>query len=266
MSGDMVVIGRGSDSFGGRVNARCGLRGISRAAGHWCVSAVSPFQVADPERAALVLPSGFDRRLLFGAGLLHASYVERLINPLVRGFRHVHPGDVYRAVAQRAGDRMRRLLDELIVGGGDVAWSDAYDNLIVNTGLDDYLDKYYKGSAYTAAHYVGLTSSSPTVAAADTMSSHGGWTESTSYSESTRQAFTPGSVSSQSVSNSASKAAFSINGTVTVGGAFLTTSSTKSGTTGTLVAAGAFTGGNAALQNGWTLNVQATFTQADDGV
>ena len=246
MSGGMVVIGRGSDEFGGRVNARCGLRGIARAAGHWCVSAVAPFRVADPERTAIVLPSGFDRRLLLGAGLLHASYVDRLI--------------------RAAGDRMRRVLDELLVGGGDVRWSDAYQNLIVNVGLDDYLDKYSKGSSYTAAHYVGLASSSPTPAASDTMSSHGGWTESTSYSESTRQAFTPGSVSSQSVSNSASKAAFSINGTVTVGGAFLTTNSTKSGTTGTLVAAGAFTGGNKSLQSGDTLNVQATFTQADDGV
>jgi hypothetical protein len=113
---------------------------------------------------------------------------------------------------------------------------------------------------------VGLMDATPTVAAGDTMGSHAGWTEADEYSEANRQAFTPGSVASQSVDNSASKATFSINATVTVGGAFLTSSNTKNGTTGTLFAGGAFSGGNRALINGDTLRVQATYTQADDGV
>lgn len=149
---------------------------------------------------------------------------------------------------------------------GRLKWTEEYDNIVVNTGLNDILDKYLKGSAYTAAHYVGLASSSPTVAAGDTMSSHAGWTEVTTYSQSVRQTATWGTVASQSVDNSASKATFSINGTVTVGGAFLTTNNTKSGTTGTLVSVGAFSGGNKALANGDTLNVTVTITAADDGV
>lgn len=142
---------------------------------------------------------------------------------------------------------------------GHLKWVDFIDaNLVVDEGLNDILDKYYKGSAYTAAHYVLLTDGTPTVAAADTMSSHAGWTEVTAYSEGSRPSFTPGAVSSQSVDNSASKASFSINGTTTVGGAGLTTDSTKGGTTGTLVGAGAFSGGDKGLSNGDTLNVTIT--------
>ena len=141
---------------------------------------------------------------------------------------------------------------------GKLKWRDTIKNLVVNAGLDDALDKYLKGSAYTAAHYCGLTDGTPTVAAADTMSSHSGWTEVTGYSEGARQTVTWGTVSSQSVDNSASKASFSINASVTVGGAFLATDSTKGGTTGTLYGGGAFTGGDKSLTSGDTLNVTVT--------
>lgn len=145
---------------------------------------------------------------------------------------------------------------------GKLKWRDTARNLVVNVGLNDLLDKYFKGSSYSAAHYVGLVSGTPTIAAADTMSSHGGWTEITDYSESVRQTLTLGSVSSQSVSNSASKAAFSINGSATVGGFFLATNSTKGGTSGTLYGAAAFSGGNRSVANGDTLNVTVTLTAA----
>lgn len=145
---------------------------------------------------------------------------------------------------------------------GNLKWRDEFDNIVVTAGLNDALDKYFKGSSYTAAHYVGLTDSTPTVAAGDTMASHGGWVEITDYSQGTRPAFTPGTVSAGSVDNSASKAVFSINATVTVGGAFVTTNSTKGGSTGTLYGAGAFSGGDRSLINGDTLNVTVTATAA----
>ena len=94
------------------------------------------------------------------------------------------------------------------------------------------------------------------------MSSHSGWTENTTYSESVRQTLTLGSVSGGSVSNSASKAAFTINGTTTVGGAFLVTNSTKGGSTGTLYGGGAFAEGNRSVVSGDTLNVTITLTAA----
>jgi len=141
---------------------------------------------------------------------------------------------------------------------GNLKWKDTIKNLVVNTGLDDSLDKYFKGSSYTAAHYCGLADGTPTFAAGDTMASHAGWTEVTDYSEGVRQTITWGSVSSQSVDNSASKATFSINNSVTIGGAFLSTDSTKGGSSGTLYGGGAFTNGNRSLASGDTLNIQVT--------
>lgn len=148
---------------------------------------------------------------------------------------------------------------------GNLKWIDHVDNIFVNAGLNDLLNKYLKGSSYTAAFYVGLLSSTPTVAAADTMLSHGGWTEVTDYlnSPDRRPTLTLGTVASQSVNNSASKAVFAITGTVTVGGIFITTSNTRingSPIAGTLIAAGAFTGGNRSLINGDTLSVTITIT------
>ena len=147
---------------------------------------------------------------------------------------------------------------------GNPLWDESIFNTVVNVGLDDLLDKYFKGSTYTAAFYVGLTDGATvTVAAGDTMSSHAGWTEVVAYSEATRETLTLGTVSGQSVDNSASKASFSINSdSTTIGGGFLTTNSTKSGTTGILYGAAAFTAGDKALDNGDTLNVTVTLTAA----
>ena len=151
---------------------------------------------------------------------------------------------------------------EAFDSNGNLKWEETINNIVVNVGLDDVLNKYYKGSAYTAAHYVGLVSGTPTVAATDTMSSHVGWTEIVAYSEAARQTLVLGAVASQSVDNSASKASFSINGTATVGGGFVATDATKSGTTGILVGAAAFTGGNKSLTSGDTINVTITLTAA----
>ncbi len=143
---------------------------------------------------------------------------------------------------------------------GALKWVEEVDNLVVDAGLNDVLDKYFKGSAYTAAWYVGLKGTG-SVAAADTMASHAGWSEVTAYSESVRQTLTLGSVASKSVSNSASKAVFSINGTATVAGAFLSTDDTKGGTTGTLYGAVDFSASRSVI-NGDTLNVTVTLTAA----
>jgi len=143
---------------------------------------------------------------------------------------------------------------------GNLKWKDKIEeNLVVNTGLDEMLTQFWKGSTYTASFFVGLTDGTPTVAAADTMAVQAGWTEVTAFTEGVRQTLTLGSVASQSVDNSASKAVFSINGTTTVGGAFIATSATF-GNNGILISAGAFTGGDRSLVSGDTLNVTATLT------
>lgn len=147
---------------------------------------------------------------------------------------------------------------ECFDSNGKLKWVDYIDNVVVNVGLDEILDKFYKGSTYTAAHYVLLTDSTPTVAAGDTMASHAGWTEDQNYSEGVRQTLTMGTVSGQSVDNSASKASFSINGSTTIGGACVTTDNTKGGTSGILIGGAAFTGGNKTVGSGDTLNVTVT--------
>jgi len=151
---------------------------------------------------------------------------------------------------------------------GNLKWEDETLNLVVNVGLQDMNAKYFTGSAYTAAWYIGLygAAASNNPAASDTMSSHAGWTEVTAYSQATRPACTFGTPSTANPSvatNSASPASFSINGTTTVGGAFLTSNSTKSGTTGTLYSAADFSSpGDRAVVSGDTLSVTYTLSLA----
>jgi hypothetical protein len=141
---------------------------------------------------------------------------------------------------------------------GNLKWTEEVHNIVVNAGLNDLLTQYFKGSAYTASFFVGLKNTGTPVAA-DTMASHGSWTENATYSNATRPALTLGSVASQSVDNSASKAVFNINGSTTIFGAFVTTNNTVSGTTGTLYGVADF-GASRAVVNGDTLNVTVTLT------
>jgi len=148
---------------------------------------------------------------------------------------------------------------------GELLWVDEFDNIVVTAGLNDSLDKHFKGSNYTAAWYVGLLSTTPTVDPTDTMASHAGWTEVVAYDEAVRQTLTLGAVAAGSVSNTAAKAVFTIstNGT-DMGGAFVSNGSAKatdSGyNTGVLYGAGAFTAGNKSLDDGDTLTVTITLT------
>jgi hypothetical protein len=151
---------------------------------------------------------------------------------------------------------------------GNLKWEADAPNLVVNVGLQDMNSKYFTGSSYTAAWYLGLYGSGSTnnPAAGDTMSSHAGWTEVVAYSQATRPACTFGTPSTANPSvatNSASPATFSINGTTTVGGAFLTSNNTKSGTTGTLYSAADFSApGDRAVVSGDTLSVTYTLSLA----
>jgi len=149
---------------------------------------------------------------------------------------------------------------------GNLKWESVSPNLVVNVGLQDMNTKYFSGSAYTAAWYIGLygAGASNTPAAADTMSSHAGWTEVVAYSQATRVAATFGTATTADpsvISNSASPATFTINATTTVGGAFLTTGSAKSGTTGTLFSASDFAApGDRSVVSGDTLTVTYQFS------
>ena len=152
---------------------------------------------------------------------------------------------------------------ECFDGHGNLKWIDTIKNLVVDVGLDDALDKYLKGSSYTAAHYVGLTDGTPTPAAGQTMASHSGWVEVTAYDEANRPGATWGAVSGKSVDNSASKAVFTIStNTTVIGGCFVATNNTKGGSAGTLYGVGAFTAGDKTLDDNDVLNVTVTATAA----
>lgn len=149
---------------------------------------------------------------------------------------------------------------ECIDAEGNVKWSEEFKNLVTTVGKNFMLDTTFSGSSYDAAWYLGLVdgTSSPTYNVANTMASHSGWTEFTSYSESTRPAPSWGSAAAGSKATTATS--FSINGTGTVAGAFMTTDNVKSGTDGTLFSAGNFSGGSRTVASGDTLNVTYTAT------
>jgi hypothetical protein len=151
---------------------------------------------------------------------------------------------------------------------GNLKWSADTKNLVVNAGL-----AYMAGTALTSVAqittwYIGLygAGASNTPAAGDTMSSHAGWTEVTTYSNATRVAatFVTATTANPSVvTNSASPATFNINGTATVGGAFLTSGSAKGGTTGTLFSASDFSSpGDRSVVSGDIISVTYTFSLA----
>ena len=151
---------------------------------------------------------------------------------------------------------------------GNLKWEADAPNLVVNEGLQDMNAKYFTGTTYTAAWYLGLYGSGATnsPAAGNTMASHGSWTEVTDYSQATRPACTFGTPTTANPSvatNSASPATFSINATTVVGGAFLTTSNTKGGSTGILYSAADFSApGDRSVVSGDTLSVTYTLSLA----
>jgi hypothetical protein len=151
---------------------------------------------------------------------------------------------------------------------GNLKWTADTQNLVVNAGL-----AYMAGTALTSVAqittwYIGLygAGASNTPAAGDTMSSHAGWTEVVPYSNATRVAATFATATTASpsvVTNAASPATFNINATSTVGGAFLTSGSAKSGTTGTLFSAGDFSSpGDRSVVSGDIISVTYTFSLA----
>jgi len=153
---------------------------------------------------------------------------------------------------------------------GKLLWEEKYPNLVTTEGKNAYLNCSLKAGACTAgvsATAVGLVTgpSETGFAAGDTMASHAGWGEDTTYDEyaAGRPAYTTGTISAGSVDNSASKATFTISGTVTISGTFLCGGSTNcvshAATTNTvLYGAGAFTGGDRALVDNDVLYVTIT--------
>jgi len=146
---------------------------------------------------------------------------------------------------------------------GNQKWVDIAPNLVVNTGLQDMNTKYFTGSTYTATWYIGLvgnTSSNTTFSGGDTLASHVGWEENTSYSGN-RKAATFGAATladPSNINNASSTASFTMNANATISGAFLANVAT--GTSGTLFSVSDFQSpGDRQVVSGDVLNVTYSF-------
>jgi hypothetical protein len=113
-----------------------------------------------------------------------------------------------------------------------------FHNDVMTEGKNKVLDTAFGGVTQIGTWYLGLINNTPTptIAAADTLASHAGWTEATAYSGN-RKEWTDASASGGLKSYTA-LSEFTINATITLYGCFL--ASAASGTTGTLFSAGAF--------------------------
>jgi len=135
-------------------------------------------------------------------------------------------------------------------------------NLVVNEGLNHLLNVYLGATAKVGTWFVGLfegnytpiSSLTAATVAADAV-------ESSAYAEATRPEWVDAAAVTQQITNSASKATFTINATKTIYGAFLVSDSTKGGTTGTLFAASRFSAARSVVADDQllvTYTVQAT--------
>ncbi len=140
---------------------------------------------------------------------------------------------------------------ECIGADGEVKWTERIENLVTTVGKTDIVDKYFKGSAYTAAWFLGLKGAGA-AAVGDTAASHAGWAEVNPYTGN-RPAIAFGTTSGGS--NTAAAVSYPITGSATVAGAFV--QSVNTGTTGILYSAGDFAASRSVV-NGDTLNVTLT--------
>jgi hypothetical protein len=144
-------------------------------------------------------------------------------------------------------------------------WREKNKNLVTTAGADMILETALDGQTQITAWFVGLKNAG-TAVIADTMASHGTWTEivhTTKYSETVRQTLTLGSVTgttTSSIDNVGNLATFSINATSTVAGAFIVSNNaTSSATTGELYGVVDF-GSARGVISGDTLTVTVTLT------
>jgi len=156
---------------------------------------------------------------------------------------------------------------ELLDKHGNLKWSerDLFKNTVMTLGKNKMLDAALAGSAYTVTGpFMGLISSVSyaAISAADTGASHAGWTEAgvtnaPTYSGNRKTA-------AWSAASSGSKAlsaalAFTFTGAGTVKGCFMVFESgavnSIDNTSGTLLSAGLFSGGDRIVANTDVLNV-----------
>ena len=135
-------------------------------------------------------------------------------------------------------------------------------NLVVNQGLNYMLGAALAAQTVITSWYIGLFSGNYTVVATDTAASIAtNATEASGYTAGARQSWTAAVPSGQAVTNSASQASFTFNASLTLYGAFLVSSATINGTSGTLFSGAQF-GASKSVVSGDQLLLTYTYTAA----
>lgn len=148
---------------------------------------------------------------------------------------------------------------------GREKWRDEIENTVMTAGKNLALDTILAGSSYSVTGpYMGLISSVSysAISAADTQASHAGWTEAgvtnaPTYTTPRKTAvFSSAAAGVKALSAALS---FAITGTGTIKGCFIIFGTgavtTIDNTSGTLLSAGLFTGGDKVVANTDTVNV-----------
>ena len=136
-------------------------------------------------------------------------------------------------------------------------------NIVVDEGLDHFLDVALAGATQITSWYIGIFEGNYTPVNTDTAANiTANSTESTAYDEATREIWVDDAISSHTIDNQTTRADFTINATKTIYGAFFVSASAKSATTGTLVAASRFAASRAVIALDQLL-VSYSFTIAD---
>jgi hypothetical protein len=139
------------------------------------------------------------------------------------------------------------------------AWNDVIHNVVTTVGKNLTLDTILGGAGYTAAVVMGLKGVG-SAAASDTMTSHAAWSEVGGTNVPAYSGNRPSpafAASAAGVKQTSAAVVYTFTSSGTVAGCFVTLagSATKDNTTGTLLSAGDFSGGNKSVANTDVLNV-----------
>ncbi len=121
-------------------------------------------------------------------------------------------------------------------------------NTVVDEGLMSILSVIFNAGVATATWYIGIFGGNYTPLSTDTGALIAvNATESAAYTEAVRQTWVVAAPAANQITNSASKATFTINATTTIYGAFLISTSAISDTLGSLMAASKFAASRAVV-------------------
>ena len=131
---------------------------------------------------------------------------------------------------------------------GKLIGRDIASNIVTTEGLNHILSTVVAGGSAVSPWYIALFEGNYTPVAGLTAATFtASATECTAYDEAARVAYVEGTPSGGVIDNSASRAVFTMNATKTIYGGALLSVSTKSSTSGTLLAAGRFSSSRAVV-------------------